>query len=307
MLFNPSKILEIKNRLCLSVIATVFLAINIQAQSKKMIFPVFTPEKQLNLTTKLKKDYYEGKKLSTRQLYEYNYLLTVLSKDSNGITILKATYKGIRFITDNRKEGKITGFDSQYPDSMVNKSRDENTRATNDLYRQFNSAMLGQSFTVYLNKKGEIEKVTGVDSASDYALIQVKGRQEEYMQGFRAAIKSSDENKEAKDNIRKAFDYITPRPAAVGESWVKSNTTDIGDINVNYTLGAARTDSIQVSIAANVLNQQYKMTINKKGTFTIDARSGLLLNASIREDIISTPANPNQIRMSTSENYILTN
>ena len=294
-----------KIHLYLPVIATLAFTLNTYAQEKKLIRPVFTPEKQFEFTTTLKKDLYENKKLSTRQFFEYNFLLTVLSKDTGETIILRATYKGIHFIIDNKKEGKIQGFDSQYPDSIISKGKNKGSMANENGYLQFNRAMLDQSFTIYLNRKGTIDKVTGVDSVSDYALTKVTGMEEEYMQGFRAGIKSSNENEDAKGTFQKAFDYITPKPAGVGESWVRSGTTDIGDINVNYTLKAAMGDSLQVFVAANVLNQKYKMTINKSGIFTVDAQSGLLRNARIREEIVSTAANPNQIRMNTSENYTL--
>jgi len=287
------------------VIAAVALTQNTLAQNKKLIRPVFTPEKQFELSTTLEKEYYAGKESMTNQLYRHNYQLTVLSKDTNQTTTIRATYKGIYFILGDKKKGTITGFDSQRPDSMVGAARDEDSRYTNDLYMQYNLALIDQSFTIYINQKGTIEKVTGVDSTSDYALTKIKGRDPEYIRGFRASIKASDENEDLKATLQRAFDYTTSRPVGIGDSWIRSCPTDLDPINVNYTLKAAGGDSLQVALAASTLNQKYKMTIKKTGTYTIDTQSGLLRNGSMREDIVTTAANPQQTRMTTREKYTL--
>jgi len=293
-----------KNPIYLSVIAAAF-TLSANAQLKKPLLPVFTPQTQFELKTTLVQDYYESKKLKVHQLSTYRYLLTVLSKDTAGTTAIRATYKGIHFITDDRNDRTITGFNSDQPDSMVDKSANEDVKATNDLYKQFNHALLDQSFTIYFNRKGIIEKVTGVDAAKDYALTRVTGRTEGYLQGFRAGMKTQDENEEVKATLQKAFDYITPRPAGIGESWVKVCATELGDIKVNYTLKAAGEASLHISAAANILDPKNKMTVSRKDSFTVDAQSGLLRNAVIREDVVSTATNPSQIRMNTSGDYTL--
>lgn len=159
-------------------------------------------------------------------------------------------------------------------------------------------AMKGQDFTLKLNQLGEIVAVTGMDSivervaASIVTDLALPATQLEEIR----AIASAQFNEAALKDMLQPFFHIYPgRPVKTGDSWSRSMQLRQGlplSVSTVYTVKARDEQTVTLEASSDLASSAQQRGSTLTGTQTnlmvLDAATGLLKKASIRQELKGT-------------------
>jgi len=156
----------------------------------------------------------QGKKMSTGMKWKYN--VKVLSDDGTKKT-LETTYDRIAMSMD--MGGQKMEFDSDAPAG----------NATNPLNMISNlfSAVKGKSFTMKVDKKGEITEVKGFDQIGE-AVVNQLNLPAEARAGMIQQFKTQFNDRDVKATFSQFFEIFPGKKVKQGDSWERESTAKLG-------------------------------------------------------------------------------
>jgi len=277
---NSAYLMTTKSALLLT--GLIFFSTILSGQVKKTISPVFNSGDQYVLKNTTISDIHDDGVRTINQNFANSWFLRIIGKTADGDLMIRATYLKINQRTENLFSHDLTGFNSDDFKEFVAKSTTDELHHQNDQLRKLGEAMIGKSFTVYLTDDWKVDVITGVDTLIDEALA---GMGEEDA-AFAKTTKASITNEEIGKIIGTAFTYIPDDAVGTGDKWSKDENHHVGALKVEYTVKAEEGSNMEITVSSpSVMNSEIQATYSRKGTYTVDTRTGLLVQSSVRDDM----------------------
>jgi hypothetical protein len=277
-----------------------------QAQVKKNIQPVFNPNERFELKKTTTIEVFDGTQPTAKQTERITLALSIIGKDATGKVMMRAQYTKRSGSTEDCTKKEITGYDSDAPEAFVKVSTVEEIRNANQYFKEFNGALLNKPFTIYINERSGTLEVTGIDTLVMEALKNVSILNAAFRDGFSKGIRSVFNNEALKTTLEATFNYLPGKPVGAGDGWTKSIKEMETDLKLEYMVKSVQSDSIGIlAVAPPVVNNEYKVTVGKKGNLTIDAKSGVLVRSVMRNEVKSVPGSGGKYLATSTEQFEL--
>jgi len=282
----------------------IFFSSILSAQVKRAIAPVLNPGEQYILKNTTISDIHEDGVRAINQNFVTSWFLRVIGKTAEGKLMIRATYLKINNRTEHLFTHDLTGFNSDDFKEFVIKSVGDELHTQNDQLRKLGEGMLGKSFTVYINADWRVAEVTGVDTLINSAL---EGMEEDpaAMQGFAKATRLTVNNEEIKKIFDGAFSYIPEEEVGVGDKWYKDDNHHVGALRAEYSVKSEEGNEMEIAVSsASVINNDIQASYSRKGTITVDTKTGLLLRSSVKDDMKPRAGNITRLVVRTVKNEL---
>jgi hypothetical protein len=292
-----------------SVLPLLFLftaSTGARAQVKKNLQPVFNANEQFEFKKTISIEVFDGKQPTSKQLERITLALSIIGKDATGKVMMRAQYKSRSGRTEDATKKEVTGYDSDAPEEFVKASNVEELRNANQNFKEFNGALLNKPFTIYVNERSGSVEVTGIDSLVTEALKDVSASNAIYLEGFSKGIRSVFNNEALTATLEAAFNYLPGKLVGTGDGWTKSIKEMETNLKLGYIVKSVQPDSIGIQVVAGpVVNNEYKVTVGKKGNITIDTKTGVLMRYAVRSEVKSVPGSGGNYLATSTEQYEL--
>ncbi len=230
----------------------------------------------------------KGKERTTTTTMNWNYMMEVINDDGKLKTI-KATYK--RIAMSMNMGGQKMNFSSD------NASTDKANplQMLNNMF----GAIKGQSFTMEVDKKGEIISVHGFDKIGEAMSTQLT-LPEEMKKRVLENFQSQFNDQTVKETFGPSFNIFPNKKVKLGETWQKKSSTIMGNMPLasatTYTVKSINSNMVTLNAASNFTVKEQKGTM--KGTYVVNALSGLVSSANFEQIIAGdqTVTNKGKIR-----------
>ncbi|MVT07962.1 DUF6263 family protein [Chitinophaga tropicalis] len=283
----------------------IFISAISSGQVKRTIIPALNPGEQYIFRNTAISDIHEDAVRTINQNFSTSWFLRVIGKTPEGKLMLKATYLKLNQRTEHLFTHDLTGFNSDDFKEFVMKSATDEIRVQNERLRKMGEGMLGKSFTVYINSDWRVDEVTGVDTLINNVLAGMGEEDPAFMQGFGKSMKGTVNNEE----IRKVFDaalaYIPEEAVGVGDKWSKDENHQIGPLKVDYTVKSEEGNNMEIAVSsASAINNDIQVSYSRKGTITVDTKTGLLVSSSVKDDMKPRAGNFTRLVIKTVKNEL---
>ena len=272
-------------------------------QVKKSIIPVLNPGEQYIFRNTVISDIHEDGVRAINQTVSTSWFLRVIGKTPSGKLMLRATYLKLNQRSEHLFTHDLTGFNSDDFNEFVTKSTSEDLHLQNDRLRKLGEGMLGKSFTVYITPDWTVDQVTGVDTLMNHALAGLEGDDASIAQGFGKTMRGTISNEE----IRKVFDdalaYIPDAEVGVGDKWSKEGNHQIGTLQVDYAVKSDDGNHMEITVSSGTaINSDIQASYSRKGTITVDDKTGLVAQSSVKDDMKPRAGNITRLVVKTVKN-----
>ncbi len=271
----------------------VSLAIVFNAcKSEEALTLKFSPEvsKKYEVSMNYEQDMSMGAMGDMQNTVVMNYDLLIKEKDSDGNFIILTTFKKM-------------GFDTKSPQGNISYSSDSKTES-NDMASamigKIFGGMIGQSFSMTVNKNGEVTELKGMEAIfnnmiKNMGLDTVPGGMQA-VAGFRNQF--SDE--QFKKNFGESFNILPSKEVKVGDTWAIDNNNNMMGFEMKtkntYTLKEIKGDLAIVDLVSdfNLGNEndendvKMKMDGSQNGSLKIDINTGMTIESNIKQNISAT-------------------
>ena len=283
-------------------------SIGAQAQIKKNIQLVFNPNEQFEFRNTLNTEVFkENQQLAIKQINHFTLALHIIGKDTAGKVMIQAKYIKNGYKNEDIAKKEITGYNSDSPDEFINASRTEDERSQNQTSKELLEGMLHKPFTIYINERSGRVVVTGIDTLVTEALKGLSISDPQYREGYGQGIRTVYNNEMMAGRLVSAFNYIPGKPVNIAAGWTKNVGVEGILFKVGYAIKSMQPDSISILAEPSPLvNTKIHISTSRKGNLTIDAKTGLLIRSSIRNEIKPSPDNGRQfLNVLTEENELV--
>ena len=224
-----------------------------------------------------------------------------MSMNTTVIMDTKYSYKVVDVTGDNYElEVKFDRLvmDTKTPQISLSVSSEEPGK---DAASSLLSAMKNGSFTVKMNKSGEVSEVQGLEELINTALEQSTGISQAQKQMAKGQISQLLGADQLKGNIELASAVYPKTKVSKGDSWeniTQINSGAIVDIRTKYTLVESDGNSNKISGTSTIASpsgakpvsmEGMSMEYNLSGTgaveMTLDAKSGWIIEAAVKQNI----------------------
>lgn len=280
----------------------IFISIISSGQVKKAIIPALSPGEQYIFRNTAISDIHEDAVRTINQNFSTSWFLRVIGKTAGGKLMLKATYLKINQRTEHLFTHDLTGFNSDDFTEFVVKSTSEELHQQNDLLRKLGEGMLGKSFTVYINSDWQVDEVTGVDTLINNALAGM-GEDGPALQSFGKTVRATVNNEEIRKIFDAALSYIPEEAVGVGDKWSKDENHQVGPLKVDYSVKSEEGDNMEIVVSsASAINNDIQASYSRKGTITVDTKTGLVVRSSVKDDMKPRAGNITRLVVKTVKN-----
>lgn len=263
----------------------ILLSTILTGQVKKTIIPTLHPGEQYIFRNTVIADIFED---NVRTIYQSNansWFLRVIGKTADGGLMVRATYLKINQKSEHLFTKEATGFNSDDFKEFLVRSTNDELHSQNDKLRKLGEAMIGKSFTLYFDHHLQIEKVTGVDTLINTALDSM-GEDPEKIQAFEKSTRGAINNDEIRKSFENAFSYIPEEAVGVGDKWSKDENHNVGALRVDYAVKSDDGSNMEITVSsASAINNDIQMSYSRKGSITVDSKTGLLIQSSVKDDM----------------------
>lgn len=283
----------------------IFVSTILTGQVRKTIIPTLNPGEQYIFKNTTINDIHEDGVRTINQTYTANWFLRVIGKTADGKVMMKATYLKIQQRTEHLFTHEATGFNSDDFKEYVVKSLNDDLHAQNDRLRKLCEGMMGKSFTLYFDDNLRINKVTGVDTLIENALIGMDEQASPALQSFQKTTRGTINNEEIWKVFDGAFVYIPDEAVGTGDKWSKDENHNVGPLKVNYVVKSEEDSNMEIAVSsAAAINSDIQVSYSRKGTITVDTKTGLLVQSSIKDDMKPRAGNITRLVIKTVKNEL---
>ncbi|MDO5510946.1 MAG: DUF6263 family protein [Weeksellaceae bacterium] len=221
--------------------------------------------------------------------------------------LLEVTYKRFQ---ESVTDGKETlGFDTN-----AGEPKDE----AGKMRWKFNKALVGNSFTMDVSNRGNVNRVDGLEAIRSKARNSIStGLNAEERKGLDEFLKMSINEEMMKAMFEESFAYYPPKPVRVGESWDRTEGDKNASAKVTYTFTGVNNGIANISVNGSStgsdsetvnegpqkgLKLSRKLTGSVKGNLQISERTGWIQTANLdrTENLSITQQFENQKETMTS-------
>jgi hypothetical protein len=204
-------------------------------------------------------------------IYEMN-----VTEDDGKVKTIAASYKRIAM---NMKMG-----DQKMEFSSDNNSGD--AMSPMGMLSNMFAAMKGKTFFLKVNRKGEVVAVEGFEKIGEAIADQMKldeAKRKQLLSQFNSQFNEGT----IKESFAQSFNIFPAKKVKVGDSWEKQSSLKTGRMNVNtttrYTVKGIKGQTVELlSNAKSTMNGQ---PVTMYGTYFVDANTGLVKKANIKQEI----------------------
>ncbi len=287
------------------LMSLIFFAIISSGQVKRTINPALNPGEQYIFKNTAISDIHEDGVRAINQNYSTSWFLRVIGKTPEGKLMVKATYLKINQKTEQLFTHDITGFNSDDFKEFVIKSTSSELHEQNDRLRKLNEGILGKSFNVYFNADWRVDKVTGVDTLINIALDGMEDEDAAGMKSYGKTVRGTINNEEIAKIFDAAFSYIPEEEVAVGDKWYKDENHQVGPLRAEYAVKSEEGDEMEIAVSsASVINNDIQASYSRKGSITVDIKTGLLVKSSVKDDMKPRAGNITRLVVKTMKNEL---
>lgn len=288
------------------LMSLIFFSTIAFGQVKRTINPALNPGEQYIFKNTAISDIHDDGVRTINQNYSTSWFLRVIGKTAEGKLMVKATYLKINQKTEHLFTHDVTGFNSDDFKEFVVKSTNGELHGQNDRLRKLCEGMLGKSFTVYFNADWRVDGVTGVDTLINIALDGMEEGDPAVMQSYGKTVRGTINNEEIAKVFDAAFSYIPEEQVAVGDKWSKEENHQVGPLQVEYAVKAEEGNEMEIAVSsASAINNEIQASYSRKGTITVDLKTGLLLRSSVKDDMKPRAGNITRLVVKTMKNELL--
>jgi FtsP/CotA-like multicopper oxidase with cupredoxin domain len=205
-----------------------------------------------------------------------NYNIEVTEDDGN-IKTLKATYG--RTVMKMTGQGTSMEIDS---DKVV-PAEQEGLNMVVDMMSRMFAALKGKSFIMKVNEKGEITEVQGINELAD-AMLNNSNIPEEQKPAMEQTFKQQFNDETMKQTFAQSFNIFPAKPVAVGDSWEKEASMNMGvamKMKTTYTVKKIEENTVTLDAQSKISSGNMKM--NQTGTMIVDKSTGLVTDATLTQ------------------------
>lgn len=283
----------------------IFFSTIASGQVKRTIIPALNPGEQYIFRNTAISDIHEDGVRTINQNFSVSWFLRVIGKTADGRLMLKATYLKINQRTEHLFTHDLTGFNSDDFKEFVVKSTSEELHQQNERLRKLGEGMLGKSFTLYINPEWRVSEVTGVDTLINSALSGMGEEDAGFMESFGKTIRGMVNNEEIRKVFDAALSYIPEEEVGVGDKWSKDENHQVGPLKVDYTVKSEEGENMEIAVSsASAINNEIQAAYSRKGTITVDTRTGLLVRSSVKDDMKPRAGNFTRLVVKTMKNEL---
>lgn len=281
----------------------IFVSAILTGQVKKTIIPTLNPGEQYIFKNTTINDIHEDGVRAINQTYSASWFLRIVGKTATGNVMVRATYMKINQKTEHLFSHETTGFNSEDFKEFVVKSLNDELHAQNDRLRKLGEGMIGKSFTMYFDDKLQIEKVTGVDTLIDIALANIDEPESGGLQKFEKSTRGAINDDEMMKIFEGAFIYMPDEPVGMGDKWSKNENHNVGPLRVDYAVKSDEGNNMEIGVSSgSAINTDIQVSYSRKGTITVDNKTGLLVQSSIKDDMKPRAGNITRLVVKTVKN-----
>jgi hypothetical protein len=211
-----------------------------------------------------------------------------ITNDDGKIETINAEFKSFKM--NMKLMGMEINVDTDKP--VVNETEDSTqtmANVSNKINKVF-SLIKGKKFLMKVNKEGEVLEVNGFEqifsSMADSAGVDSTER-EKVMQSVKQQFNEGD----IKNRFADIFYIFPQKEVKVGDTWEKEYETVSGKAPIKnhtvYKVKEIEGDMVTLSSKTDITSAQENMKAEgtQTGTFIVDSRSGLVVNAELAQDI----------------------
>ncbi|NJK83612.1 MAG: hypothetical protein HC912_07120 [Saprospiraceae bacterium] len=176
---------------------------------------------------------------------------------------------------------------------MMNMRFDSDNPANNEPEGMMDglSNMIGKSFDVVVDKQGDVKSVSMEGKLFDGVFDNVPGGEQ-----MAAQFESQFGESAIKSALNQTLGFFPDKPVKVGDSWVKSTTSEMGmklDLQTTYTLKERKNGNASIEFVSNVatspseaplemmgMTMSYDMKGTLKGTILVNEKTGWAIKNS---------------------------
>jgi hypothetical protein len=252
----------------------------------------FSPEvsKKYEITMLSKQDMSMGAMGDMQNTIVMNYDLLIKEKDNDGNFIILTTFKKM-------------GFDTKSPQGNISYDSDSKTESddmASAMIGKIFGGMIGQSFSMTVNKNGEVTQLKGMEAIfqniiKNMGLDTVPGGMQA-VAGFRNQF--SDE--QFKKNFGESFNILPSKEVKVGDTWAIDNSNNMMGFEMKtkntYTLKDIKGNLAIVELVSDFNlgsendenDVKMKMDGSQSGSLKIDINTGMTIESNIKQNISAT-------------------
>jgi hypothetical protein len=285
------------------LMSLIFFSTMSYGQVKRTINPTLNPGEQYIFKNTAISDIHEDGVRAINQQFSTSWFLRIIGKTPEGKLMVKATYLKINQKTEHLFTHDVTGFNSDDFKEFVVKSTSSELHQQNDQLRKLSEGMLGKSFTVYFTADWRVDKVTGVDTLMDSALDGMEGEDPAVIQSYGKTARGMINNEEIGKVFDAAFSYIPQEEVGVGDKWSTDENHQVGPLRVEYAVKSEEGNEMEITVSSpSAVNNEIQASYSRKGTITVDIKTGLLLRSSVKDDMKPRAGNITRLVVKTVKN-----
>jgi hypothetical protein len=285
------------------LMSLIFFSTMSQGQVKRTINPALNSGEQYIFKNTAISDIHEDGVRAISQQFSTSWFLRIIGKNPEGKLMVKATYLKINQKTEHLFTHDITGFNSDDFKEFVVKSTSSELHQQNDQLRKLSEGMLGKSFTVYFNADWRVDRVTGMDTLINNALDGMEDEDPAVIQSYGKTVRGMINNEEIGKVFDAAFSYIPEGEVGIGDKWSTDENHQVGPLRVEYSVKAEEGNEMEITVSSpSAVNNEIQASYSRKGTITVDIKTGLLLRSSVKDDMKPRAGNITRLVVKTVKN-----
>jgi hypothetical protein len=141
-------------------------------------------------------------------------------------------------------------------------------------------AIKGKSFIMKVDAAGKITEVLGLDEMQKAAMESIQTT-DEYRPYFESGFKSQFNQESLKQSFEQVLNIYPAKPVKTGDSWQKEMTLGMMKMKTTFTVESIDKDKVMVDASSSF--DMMGSTGTQKGTYEIDARTGLVTSAQYNQ------------------------
>ena len=207
---------------------------------------------------------------------DFEYLLEVL-QDKDSLRIIKTVFNDIKMKMDmgmlkvnldTRQPQKDTTFDMQTNPGGI--------------FSVLFYALKGKTFQMYVNSKGEVVKIDGLQQVKD-AMVQAFSANENMRAMAEQMLSSQLSEANMRKSFAQAFNIFPNKPVSVGDSWSHKMEMDglvQSETATTYKVASIKDDEVVLDVSSDIDAGGNKA--KQTGKMKVDPASGLVKDARLQ-------------------------
>ena len=268
-----------------TAIALTFTA----CKSEEELTLAFSPQlsKKYEISMNYVQDMEMGEMGNMKNTIVMTYDLFIKEKDKDQNTVILTTFKKV-------------GFDTKSPQGNVSYDSDVKTEPTDmgsAMMSKIFGSMIGQSFSMTVDKEGKVINLTGMETIfnnmiKNLGLDTIPGGAESI-----AGFKEQFSDEQFKKNFGESFNILPTKGVKIGDTWDITTSSDMMGMEMKskntYTLKGVEGDLAIVDVISDFNmdkensgeGDDMKMDGSQTGTLKIDINTGMAVEGDIKQTI----------------------